>query len=41
MINSCLICDIDTGKAISENELAYAVHDGYPVTEFHALICGL
>jgi hypothetical protein len=28
----------DPSRIISENDLAYAVHDGYPVTELHTLI---
>ena len=35
---NCIFCDIDPSRIIAENELAYAVHDGYPVTEFHTLI---
>lgn len=36
----CLFCDvqtIDRKRIISENELAYAIRDGFPVTEFHTL----
>lgn len=35
---NCLFCNIDRGRIISENDLAYTVHDGYPVTELHTLI---
>ena len=38
---NCLFCDMDPSRIIAENDLAYVVHDGYPVTEFHALIFGL
>jgi len=38
MINSCLFCNIDRDRIISENDLVYAVHDGYPVTDLHTLI---
>jgi diadenosine tetraphosphate (Ap4A) HIT family hydrolase len=36
--DNCLFCDIDPSRIISENDLAYAVHDGYPVTELQTLI---
>jgi len=39
--NSCLFCDLqlnDRKRIIAENELAYAVHDGFPVTEGHTLL---
>jgi diadenosine tetraphosphate (Ap4A) HIT family hydrolase len=36
--NNCLFCDIDPGRIIAENDLAYAAYDGYPVTELHTLI---
>ena len=29
---------MDPNRIIGENDLAYTVHDGYPVTELHALI---
>lgn len=38
---ACLFCDIQTNdqkRIVSENELAYAVRDGFPVTEGHTLI---
>lgn len=38
--NNCLFCDIqisDTQRIISENNLAYAIRDGFPVTEGHTL----
>ena len=37
---NCLFCDvqtIDRGRIIEENELAYAVRDAFPVTEYHSL----
>ena len=34
----CLFCQIDRSGIVSENDLAYTVHDGYPVTELHTLI---
>jgi len=35
---SCVFCDIDEQRIVSENELAVAILDGYPVTEGHTLI---
>lgn len=34
----CLFCEIPEERIIDENELAYVIHDGYPVTEHHSLI---
>jgi len=34
----CLFCGIDSGRIIAENELCYAIRDGFPVTPFHTLI---
>ena len=36
--NNCLFCNIDPSSIIAENDIAYVVHDGYPVTELHTLI---
>ena len=36
----CLFCDVQTmgrNRIIAENSLAYAIRDGFPVTEFHTL----
>ena len=30
---TCLFCNTDPVRIISENDLAYAVYDGYPVTK--------
>ena len=38
MKKDCLFCNIPTVRIVLENELAYAVRDGYPVTEMHSLI---
>ena len=38
MEKDCLFCNIPPVRIILENELAYAVRDGYPVTEMHSLI---
>jgi diadenosine tetraphosphate (Ap4A) HIT family hydrolase len=35
---SCLFCEISNERIVAENDLAYAVHDGFPVTELHTLI---
>ena len=37
-MRTCLFCNIKNERIISENDLAYAVHDGFPVTELHTLI---
>lgn len=34
----CLFCEIPSERIIAENELAYAIHDGFPVTDMHTLI---
>ena len=37
---NCLFCNIQTNersRIVAENSLAYAVRDGFPVTEFHTL----
>ena len=36
----CIFCNLqslDRQRIIDENNLAYAIHDGFPVTEFHTL----
>lgn len=38
--DKCLFCDLQTsdrGRIIAENDLAYAVRDGFPVTRYHTL----
>ena len=35
---SCLFCNIESQRVISENDLAYAIRDGFPVTHLHTLI---
>jgi diadenosine tetraphosphate (Ap4A) HIT family hydrolase len=40
-VKNCLFCEIQTierQRIIAENELAYAIRDGFPVTEGHTLI---
>jgi diadenosine tetraphosphate (Ap4A) HIT family hydrolase len=34
----CLFCEISENRIIAENELAYAIRDGFPVTELHTLV---
>lgn len=39
--NTCLFCDLqinDRKRIVSENDLAYAVRDGYPVRDGHMLL---
>lgn len=34
----CLFCELSKERKLRENELAYAMYDGFPVTELHTLI---
>ena len=34
----CLFCNIPLERVIASNEFAYAIRDGFPVSEFHTLI---
>jgi len=34
----CVFCEVPQERKLKENELAYAMFDGYPVTELHTLI---
>ncbi len=34
----CPFCEISGGRIISENELAYAIRDAFPVTSLHTLV---
>lgn len=36
--NGCLFCEIPTDRIIAENELCYAIRDGFPVTDLHTLV---
>ena len=36
--NPCLFCNSKKSGLVSENELAYASYDTYPVSKFHCLI---
>jgi len=35
---TCLFCEIPRERIILSNDLAYAIHDGFPVTPLHTLI---
>ena len=37
-LDDCLFCDGCVERVIAENELCYAIRDGFPVTEHHTLI---
>ncbi len=34
----CLFCEIPAERIVARNDLAYAIHDGFPVTPLHTLI---
>ena len=34
----CIFCAMGCNRTIAENELCYAIRDGFPVTEHHTLI---
>lgn len=36
--SGCLFCEIPDDRVIAQNELAYAIRDGFPVTELHTLV---
>ncbi len=37
-MNNCPFCQIAASRVVGENELAYAVRDGFPVTGLHSLV---
>ena len=37
-LDDCLFCMIPAERIIAENEIAYAIRDGFPVTPLHTLI---
>jgi len=37
-MSDCIFCSIDRSRVVAENHLAYAIQDGFPVTEGHTLI---
>ena len=34
----CLFCEIAEARIVDENELAYVIKDGFPVTDYHSLV---
>ena len=38
MNSECLFCNIPQERIVLENDLAYAVRDGFPVTKMHLII---
>jgi len=36
--NKCLFCAIPAERIIGQNDLAYAIRDGFPVTNLHTLV---
>lgn len=36
--SGCLFCEIPKDRVVHENELAYTICDGFPVTEHHSLV---
>ena len=38
MNSECLFCNIPQERIVLENDLAYAVRDGFPVTKMHSII---
>ncbi len=34
----CLFCSLPPERTVMENDVAYAIYDGYPVTEMHTLV---
>ena len=36
--NGCLFCNVGEERILAENELAFAIRDGFPVTELHSLV---
>ena len=37
-MSNCIFCDLAEDRIIMENDLAFAIRDGYPVTNLHTLI---
>ncbi|ORU93950.1 MAG: diadenosine tetraphosphate hydrolase [Cycloclasticus sp. symbiont of Poecilosclerida sp. N] len=37
-LKKCLFCNMTKGRVIAENDYAYVIYDGFPVTECHSLI---
>ncbi|MDG1453973.1 MAG: HIT family protein [Methylophilaceae bacterium] len=37
-MTDCLFCNIENERIIAENEIAYVIRDGFPVSDKHSLI---
>lgn len=37
-VNGCTFCELPEERVIAENELCYAIRDGFPVTPLHTLV---
>lgn len=37
-MNDCIFCSIPRERVVAENELSYAIQDGFPVTALHTLV---
>ena len=35
---TCIFCNIEEERIIAENDLAYVIYDGFPVTKYHSLV---
>lgn len=37
-MSECVFCTIPDERIIEQNDLAYAIYDGFPVTKYHTLV---
>jgi len=37
-MTNCLFCEISSERILIENDLAFAIRDGFPVTHLHSLV---
>ena len=37
-MSECIFCTIPDERIIEQNDLAYAIYDGFPVTKYHTLV---
>jgi ATP adenylyltransferase len=37
-MDDCIFCTIEASRVVAENDLAFAIRDGFPVTEGHTLV---
>ena len=35
---TCIFCSLDSSRVVAKNDTAYAIRDGFPVTQGHTLI---